>query len=130
MSVPRGFYETNDNCDDSSPAFVRGVLVDQATWKSKGINLLQFPRWILYGGPFQTRQIARTWDDYLFFYSTQNGSVWFPADSPLCVVPGYRLKWPADSSVQWTWVYETKTPSAVSRVWDASLNPPYKYVWA
>src|SRR3990167_6224667 len=117
MSVPRSFYETHENCDDASPAFVRGVLVDQATWNKKGIDLLDFPRWILYGGPFATRQIASTWDEYLFFWTAQHGDVWFPADSPLCVVPNWRLKWPADSSVQWTWVFEPKKPQSVSRVW-------------
>lgn len=128
MSVPRGFYETLQDCDDASPAFVRGVLVTQAQWAVKGIDLLDFPRWILYGGPFSTRQLAQVWDEYLFFNSAKQGLVWFGDKSPLCIVPSHRLQWPVNSSVQWTWVYEKEQPKRVKRVW-SSAKQNYVFTW-
>lgn len=128
MSVPRGFYETLQNCDEASPAFVRGVMATQAQWAAKGISMLSFPRWILYGGPFSTKQLAQVWDEYLFFNSSKQGLIWFGEKSPLCIVPTYQLKWPADTSLQWTWVYETSEPKRVTRTWN-SAKQVYVFKW-
>ena len=129
MSIPRGFYETAEECDDTSPAFVRGILIDQAVYDKltfdEKLKLSQVPRLTLYGGPFQTRQIAEAWDQYLFFWASQNGKLWFSLGTP-CVVSSYRIGWPADSSMQWTLVKETEQPRRVARQWDGKQ---YKYVW-
>lgn len=127
-SVPRGFYETAtpEECDDLAPAFLRGLLVPQHVYDQKGLfELLQFPRWTLYRGPFEFRQEALRWASFMFFWANANNHVWI--DETPCIVRSSRLKWPADATQRWDWVYETSPPRRVKRVWDSATG--YRYVW-
>lgn len=129
MSVPRGFYETLDSCDAASPAFVRGVLLDEAQYKAmppaQVVDLQTPPRWTLYGGPIATLQIAEQWDDYMAFWAFNNGKVWLSLGT-LCIVRSDQIKWPLDSSFQWTWTWEPEIPKRVTRVWTGNQ---YKWVY-
>jgi hypothetical protein len=136
MSVPRGFFEADGGfaCDSTSYAFVRGVLLPQAEHDKLSFEqrfALQdpnvFPRWRLYGGPFSLRQTAEEWDHYLKFWAFQNGAVWV-SHGTFCLAPPTQVPWPADKSLQWTWVNETSKPARVRRVWDSSISN-YRVVW-
>ena len=140
MSFPRNFYQmapTNApswSCDDTTGAFVRGVLVPtpehDAMSVEQKLGLMQldfFPRWRLYGGPFALRQDAEQWDDYLPFWGFKNDLTWV-SHGTRCIVPDWVFKWPADKSVKWEWVWETGKPAAVQKV--PNKNGGYDYVWA
>lgn len=131
-SVPRGFYE-DASCDPASPGFVRGYLVNKAAYDAMSsderFRLLsgEFPRWALYGVPLQTRQDADEWDTYLTFWADSQGMVWLSYGTG-CVAPNWGIKWPPDSSFQWTWVYENEA-RRVTRVYDANTGKnEYKWV--
>lgn len=129
VSVPRGFFETLDGCDFASPAFVRGVLLDEAQYKAMSpdqvIDAQTIPRWTLYGGPLSTRQLAEQWDDYMSFWAFGAGKVWLSLGT-LCVVRKDQIPWPPDASFQWTWVWEPEQPRRVTRQWTGTA---YKWVY-
>jgi hypothetical protein len=129
VSVPRGFFETLDNCDAAAPAFVRGVLLEAAQYNamspSQVIDAQTPPRWTLYGGPLSTKQLAEQWNDYMAFWAFGSGKIWLSLGT-CCVVPDYQIKWPPDQSFRWQWVWEPENPRRVSRVWTGSQ---YKWVY-
>lgn len=134
---PRGFQYADGGfppCDDFAPAFVRGILMPNADYNALSFDqrfALQsadvYPRWRLYGGPFNLRQDADAWDQYLFFAAFQQNQTWV-SHGTVCIVPPSALAWPADSSTQWGWVYETKRPDIAQRVWNAAAGR-YDIVW-
>ena len=129
MSVPRGFFETLDNCDFAAPAFLRGVLLDETQYKNmppeQTVDLQMPPRWTMYGGPLSTRQEAEQFDHYMPFWAFNNGKIWLSLGT-LCIVRNDQIKWPADSSFQWTWVWEPGQPQRVTKVWAGSQ---YQWKW-
>lgn len=130
MSIPRGFYETAEECDLYSPAFLRGVLISNQQFQ--GVDkLFSFPRWMLYAGPFSDKQTAQAWDAYLLHWAAINQRIWISDGTP-CIVKkkvssaGSGLPWPPDSSFQWSWVYELEQPRRVVKYWDGYQ---YRYKW-
>lgn len=126
-NLPRGFYQADGgfDCDDTSPAFVRGILLPTSTYDAMSIDqrlLLNnpdvYPRYRLYGGPFQQRAEADSWDRYLNFYAFSNGQTWV-SHGTVCIVPGYALAWPADSGMRWDWVWEAQRPPEAQKQYDA-----------
>jgi hypothetical protein len=139
-SIPRGFFEIAQpaECDLSSPAFIRGMLMPRKDYDALPMvappgqmsqtNLHVTPRWALYGGPISTKKVADEWHTYLQLWAQNNGGIWVPyPDGTPCVVQSFRIKWPADSSFQWTWVREVYPPQRVAKnaagqyVWESSL---------
>jgi hypothetical protein len=115
MSVPRGFYELADATTFTPPvpAFVRGLLMDKHVYdKSPMFGIKTTPRTILYGGPLQSIELAREWDQFLFFWASANNKVWL-SDGVAPIVPVSWAQWPANSSFQWTWVRELSPPRLV-----------------
>lgn len=133
-SVPRGFFEIAQpgECDQFSPAFLRGTLLTRAEYDAlpisapppaKSKTTLQLtPRWTLYGGPLESKKLASEWQTYMQFWAQNQGLLWQPFDEP-CIVKSHRIQWPADSSFQWTWVRETYPPQRVIRTSQG------RYVW-
>lgn len=129
--VPRGFYETSDDCGQTNPAFLRGTLYDKAayyamSWAEQK-KLETPPRWVLYAGPFAMRQEAIAFDSTVWHWANKNGYVWLSMGTP-CIVPSHRIPWPPDKSWQWSWVYEQAHPRRVARQWSAQSGQ-YGYVW-
>lgn len=136
MSVPRGFFQSDGgfSCDDVSGAFVRGILVETPKYNALSFDdkfeLQQthvYPRWRLYGGPFYLKMSAQKWDEYLFFWGFEHGITWV-SHGTVCVVPDWAIPWPADKSVQWTWVHEASAPAQVRRQYSQPKNA-YENVW-
>lgn len=126
--LPRGFMRSGSGpgleCDDASPAYVRGILLPTTTYKKlsfdQRLQLGQpnvFPRWRLYGGPFSMRYVAQQWEEYLHFWGFNNGQT-FVSHQVVCIVPNHILKWPTDTNVRWDWVYETTYATVASRKWE------------
>jgi hypothetical protein len=132
-SVPRGFFEiaSADECSDASPAFVRGLLMPRKDFDAipfeKQTQLHLPPRWTLYGGPIQTRAVARDWETYLHFWAQANGLIWvsYPDGTP-CIVRSSYLPWPANAGFQWTWVREVEYPRRVVR---DQTSIARRYLW-
>lgn len=139
-SIPRGFYEIAEasECSDSSPAFVRGLLIPLKDYEQAPVvappgqlsktGFYLTPRWALYGGPIATRAAARNeWQPAMKLWAQGQGLVWLPfPDGEPCIVASHRIPWPANSSFQWTWVREVYSPRRVVR--DKSSVTP-RYVW-
>lgn len=130
--VPRGFYETTEDCDQTSAAFLRGVLYDKAAYYAMSAQqkmaLEKPPRWVLYAGPFSMRSDALAFESNVWLWATRNGYIWLSLGAP-CIVGKHRLPWPPDASWQWTWVFEDRLPRRVVRKWNPALNQ-YSYYWA
>lgn len=128
-NVPRGFFEIAEpsECDDASPAFLRGYLEPRKDYDARTLEaktrLLIPPRWMLYGGPLMTRMEALQWNDYLFFWAIRNGYIWLSEGQP-CIVRSNKIPWPQNTGFEWTWVREVEYPRRVRR--DPSTG---KYVW-
>jgi len=127
VGLPRGFYQTDGGftCDDSSPAYVRGILLPTAQYNAMPLdqrlalqNADVYPRWRLFGGPFTQKSVADAWDQYLYFAAFDSGQTWI-SHGVVCIVPPYALAWPADSSVQWSWVNETQAAPQAQKQYDA-----------
>jgi hypothetical protein len=131
-SVPRGFFETEDDCSQTVAAFIRGTLYDKAAYWAMPLSqrtaLERPPRWVLYAGPFTMRQDAINFHSSVWLWANRNGYIWLDLGSP-CIVPRHRLAWPPDASWQWTWVNEQEPPRRVVRVWNPSAEE-YRYQWA
>jgi hypothetical protein len=142
-SLPSGYYEIEEQtkyaeCTDSSPAFLRGILMLQADFNAlspaqRNEIGFMFPRWVLYGGPLLSRAVAKQWNDFMFFWAASNQRIWLPPgyDTPTpCIVRSPNLAWPTNQSFQWRWVREIEKPRRVARVITAPCTPACKYVWA
>lgn len=125
LGLPRGFVAAGQNlpCDGSASAFVRGILLNTAQYNAMSpqerLDLQDpnvRPRWRLYGGPFQTRDLADDWDRYLFFYAFNNNQTWI-SHNPICIAPPWAVKWPGDSGFRWEWLWDTGDRIA-NRYWD------------
>lgn len=130
--LPRGFIRSGSGpglqCEDTSPAYVRGILLPTTSYNALSFDqrfqLRQqdvYPRWRLYGGPFSLRYVAEQWDEYLHFWGFNSGQTWV-SHQVVCIVPDYILQWPADKSVRWDWVYEKSYPTVASRKWDGNKH--------
>jgi len=127
LGLPRGFVIAGQNlpCDDSSTAFVRGVLVPKNVYDSMSVeqrlaldNPNAYPLWRLYGGPLATRSLANDWDRWLYFWAFNNGQVWISHGVP-CVAPPWAVAPPPDTSFQWNWVWEAGPGKVANRYYDA-----------
>lgn len=132
MSIPNGYLEVAADwagsaawCKSSSPAFVRGRLVKQSEWGTFNPNtiLTTYPRWVFYGGPLPTKEVAEQWIYTLYFWSQANGLVWIPdpkKPTP-CVVPPQEIQWPVQKPINWNnifrweWVRETQPPDVFAK---------------
>lgn len=133
---PRGFFQTDGgfDCDDFKPAFVRGILMPTPNYNALSFdekfalqNTDVYPRWRLFGGPFQLKQDADAWDNYLNFFAFGSNQTWI-SHGTVCIVPSSMLAWPVDSSVQWSWIYETRKADLARRVWNPSAGR-YEIQW-
>jgi hypothetical protein len=128
VSIPNGYFEVSLNgvgaaahCRHDAPAFVRGRLVTQADW-SKLTNpnglFTKYPRWILYGGPLQTRDLAEQYIYTMYFWAQQQNLVWMPdpVKPTPCIVSPNEIQWPVEKPInwgnifRWVWVRETEVP--------------------
>jgi hypothetical protein len=133
---PRGFFQADGGfaCDDFAPAYVRGILMptpyyDGLSFDEKFAlqNADVYPRWRLYGGPFNLKQDADAWDNYLFFYAFNSNQTWV-SHGTVCIVPPSVLAWPADQGVRWDWVNEARKPDLAQKVWNSATGR-YDIVW-
>jgi hypothetical protein len=127
VGLPRGFVLSGQNlpCDDSSSAFIRGVLLPQSQYNAMSIdqrlaldNPHSYPMWRLYGGPLSTRALANDWDRWMYFWAFNNGQVWISHGTP-CIAPGWAVQWPPDQSFRWEWVWENNQGKIANRYYDA-----------
>lgn len=130
VGLPRGFVLSGQNlpCDDSTSAFVRGVLLPKNTYDTMSIDDRlalddpdKYPLWRLYGGPLSTRQLAQDWSRWLYFWAFNNNQVWIGHGEP-CIAPSWAVSWPPDSSFQWSWIYETSIGKVANRYYNGSQN--------
>lgn len=127
-SVPQGFYETVEVCDDYRPAFIRGVLLRSEQYNAMDMRqrlaMESFPRWTLYIGPVTSRYQAIKWNDHIFIWASQNKLTWLTYGLP-CIVPSRDLPWPY-TEPKWLWIYEQRAPQPVVKRW---VGNQYSYFY-
>lgn len=134
MSVPEGFYE-KITCESIDSAFLRGVLLTPGFMEEHERRhgagtaffdlVTSYPRWTLYGGPFETALEAQQFGTRVGQWAQRNGLIWYI--KPLACIYGRGVfGWPR-TRFQWDWVWESAPPAKVKRAWTGER---YEYVYA
>lgn len=136
--TPRGFFINRQSCwkHPRNAFYLRGVLwTPSSSFPEPVEGVTPKTSWWLYVGPFTSSQEVGAFDFMIRRWAYSMGFVWWSnkATSTLCVWgpdAANGISWPADKSLQYTWVYEQPGAPlrALYRKYDG-LPGRYKYFW-